>query len=43
MIEKGTQAPDFNATDHQGQPVSLSEYRGKKVVLWFFPKAATPG
>lgn len=43
MLEKGTQAPDFNSTDHHGNPVSLAEFRGKKLVLWFFPKAATPG
>jgi len=43
MLEKGTQAPDFSATDHHGRPIRLSDYRGKKVVLWFFPKADTPG
>lgn len=43
MLEKGMQAPDFNSTDHHGNPVSLAEFRGKKLVLWFFPKAATPG
>lgn len=43
MLEKGSQAPDFSAIDHHGKPVSLSDFRGKKVVLWFFPKADTPG
>ncbi len=37
------QAPDFNSTDHNGKPVSLKGFRGRKVVLWFFPKADTPG
>ena len=37
------QAPDFTGRDHNGNPVSLSALRGKTVVLWFFPKADTPG
>jgi len=43
MLKTGTQAPDFKTVDHHGKPISLSEYRGKKVVLWFYPKASTPG
>jgi peroxiredoxin len=43
MLKPGDPAPDFNATDHTGKPVSLKNLRGKKVVLWFFPKADTPG
>jgi thioredoxin-dependent peroxiredoxin len=43
MLEPGTPAPDFDAVDHQGNRVRLSDLRGKKVVLWFYPKADTPG
>jgi len=43
MLEVGTKAPDFTLPDQDGNDVSLSDYVGKKVVLWFFPKANTPG
>ena len=43
MLEVGTKAPDFTLPDQNGNDVSLSDYAGKKVVLWFFPKASTPG
>lgn len=43
MLQPGDPAPDFEATDHNGNTVRLSDYRGKKVVLWFYPKADTPG
>jgi peroxiredoxin Q/BCP len=43
MIEKGQDAPDFEVRDHRGNVVRLSDYRGKIVVLWFYPKADTPG
>ena len=43
MLEVGTNAPDFTLPDQDGKDVSLSDYAGKKVVLWFFPKASTPG
>ena len=43
MLNVGDPAPDFEVQDHHGQTVKLSDYRGKKVVLWFFPKADTPG
>ncbi len=43
MLEKGTSAPDFEIRDHEGNLVRLSDYRGKNVVLWFYPKADTPG
>ena len=36
-------APDFQLQNEQGQPVSLKDYKGKNVVLFFFPKADTPG
>ena len=43
MIQVGDRAPDFTATDCQGRAVSLSSLRGRRVVLFFFPKAFTPG
>jgi peroxiredoxin Q/BCP len=43
MLEVGTKAPDFTLPDQDGNDVSLSDYAEKKVVLWFFPKASTPG
>ena len=43
MIATGTPAPDFTVNDHNGNPVSLKDFKGKKVVLWFYPKADTPG
>ncbi len=43
MIETGQQAPDFELPDQDGNPVKLSGLRGKKVVLYFYPKADTPG
>jgi peroxiredoxin Q/BCP len=43
MLNPGDVAPDFVGRDHTGQAVKLSDFRGKTVVLWFFPKADTPG
>ena len=43
MLEIGTKAPDFILPDINEKLVSLSDFKGKKVVLWFFPKANTPG
>jgi peroxiredoxin Q/BCP len=43
MIEPGASAPDFEVRDHTGRLVRLSDYRGRSVVLWFYPKADTPG
>ena len=43
MIEPGDEAPDFTLPDQRGEPVSLSGLRGKPVVLYFYPKADTPG
>lgn len=43
MLDVGTQAPDFSVQDHHGKNVSLQDFRGKKVVVWFYPKADTPG
>jgi peroxiredoxin Q/BCP len=43
MLEPGTTAPDFAVKDHTGRTVRLSDFHGKNVVLWFYPKADTPG
>jgi peroxiredoxin Q/BCP len=43
MLKPGDPAPDFDTTDQNGRPLRLRDLRGKKVVLWFFPKADTPG
>jgi peroxiredoxin Q/BCP len=43
MIESGTNAPDFTLPDQEGDDVSLSDFRGQPVVLYFYPKADTPG
>jgi len=43
MLSVGSKAPDFKVKDQKGQDVSLSDFKGKSVVLWFYPKADTPG
>ena len=43
MLEKGTKAPDFTLFDKDGNEVSLSDFSGKKIVLYFYPKDNTPG
>ncbi len=43
MLKPGVPAPDFDTTDQVGRPLRLRDLRGKKVVLWFFPKADTGG
>jgi peroxiredoxin Q/BCP len=43
MIEPGDKAPDFTLPDQDGHPVKLSDLRGRPVVLYFYPKADTPG
>ena len=43
MLKTGDAAPDFKATDHLGRAHALGDYRGKTLVLWFYPKADTPG
>jgi peroxiredoxin Q/BCP len=42
-LKIGDKAPDFNVNDQNGNPVKLSDLRGKKVVLYFYPKDMTPG
>lgn len=43
MIEQGQNAPDFTLPDQDGNPVKLSDLRGRPVVVYFYPKADTPG
>ncbi len=43
MLEAGTKAPDFTLPDSGGNPVSLSSFAGRKVVLYFYPRDNTPG
>jgi len=43
MVKEGTAAPAFKTTDANGEPVRLKDFRGKKVVLYFYPKDDTPG
>ena len=43
MLNIGDMAPDFTVKTHEGKEVHLSDYKGKKVVLWFYPKSDTPG
>lgn len=43
MLGEGVQAPDFTLQDHLGREISLRDYRGRWVVLWWFPKAFTEG
>ena len=39
----GSVAPAFEVSDHNGKTVKLSQFKGKRVVLWFYPMADTPG
>jgi thioredoxin-dependent peroxiredoxin len=43
MLKPGDKAPDFTGRDQEGRTVKLADFKGKAVVLWFFPKADTPG
>ncbi len=43
MLNLGDKAPDFSLTSDSGATVSLKDFRDKKLVLYFFPKADTPG
>ena len=43
MLEVGTKAPDFTLPDQNGNMHPLSEYKGKKIILYFYPKDNTPG
>ncbi len=43
LLEVGDQAPDFSLPNQDGNMVSLSDLQGQKVIIWFYPKANTPG
>ena len=43
MLKEGDKAPHFSAKDQEGETVNLTDYKGKKVVLFFYPKDDTPG
>lgn len=42
-LSEGDAAPDFTLPDSTGRPVSLADYRGRSVVVYFYPAAGTPG
>jgi peroxiredoxin Q/BCP len=43
MLSVGSVAPAFQVKDDHGRDVSLADFKGKTVILWFYPKADTPG
>ncbi len=43
MLKPGDKAPEFSGKDQNGAPISLSSYKGKKLILYFYPKDNTPG
>ncbi|MFW6019640.1 MAG: thioredoxin-dependent thiol peroxidase [Bacteroidales bacterium] len=43
VLQKGDKAPSFSAKDEQGNPITIDDYQGKKLILFFYPKASTPG
>ena len=43
FLAVGDKAPDFTLLNHEGEDVSFKDFSGKKLVIWFFPKANTPG
>jgi len=43
LLEPGTPAPDFTAPDHHGNAFALSDTKGRWALLWWYPKAGTPG
>jgi peroxiredoxin Q/BCP len=43
MLKAGDAAPEFSVPDHAGKTHTLKDYQGKRLVLWFYPKADTPG
>lgn len=43
MLEKGTRAPEFSLPDENGEIINLSDYKGKKLILYFYPRDNTPG
>ena len=43
MLQPGADAPEFSVNDHNGNKINLKDFLGKKIVLWIYPKADTPG
>ena len=43
MLKLGAKAADFTLDDQDGTQISLSDFQGQKVLLWFYPRASTPG
>ena len=43
MLGVGSKAPEFQLSDQDGNMVNITDFKGGKVLLWFFPKASTPG
>ena len=43
MLGVGSKAPEFQLSDQDGNMVNITDFKGKKVLLWFFPKASTSG
>jgi peroxiredoxin Q/BCP len=43
MLDAGSPAPPFELSDHRGNTIRLQDLTGRWVVLWWFPKASTPG
>jgi|TARA_B110000914_G_scaffold95223_1_gene83645 peroxiredoxin Q/BCP len=43
MLDVGMQAPEFNLENQNGEKVSLNQFLGQRVLIWFYPKASTPG
>lgn len=43
LIQEGSAAPDFNVKDEGGNEIRLADYQGQKIVLFFYPRADTPG
>ncbi|MBP8791432.1 MAG: thioredoxin-dependent thiol peroxidase [Breznakibacter sp.] len=42
-LQEGVKAPDFKGLDHNGNEISLNDFKGKKIILYFYPKDNTPG
>jgi|TARA_B100001250_G_scaffold343304_1_gene311915 peroxiredoxin Q/BCP len=43
MLKIGSKAPEFELINQDGETVNISDFKGQKVLLWFYPKASTPG
>ena len=43
LLATGDKAPDFNLPNQDGDDIALDNFKGSKIVLWFYPKASTPG